>query len=175
MDWRQTALVTGLTLAGAWVARTPAPQPGADLATAGVARRAVARRDDASVPDIEAEARRLETRLSAVGTREFAAGSRNPFRFTEAARPRAVAPLLPEAPVTVADSAPEPPALRLIGLAVDETDGRVSRTAILSGMGGVWTVKAGESVGEARVTTVDADAVELSLPDGARVRLTFRP
>ena len=69
-----------------------------------------------------------------------------------------------------------PPAFRLIGVAEDETADGVVRTAILSGLGDVFLVKAGDTVGgRFRVDQVSADAVQLtSLSTSAASTLALR-
>lgn len=175
MDWKHTAVVTGLTLAGAWAAGTP------DAARPPVV---AARPSDAEavVPDIAAEALRLETRIRGEMTARALTTTRNPFRFGRSgggrveAEAEADAPVEPPDPETMA-AEPEPaPAFRLIGMATDETPDGVSRTAILSGTAGVRLVRAGEEMGDGyRVGAIEADAVEVVTPDGVSQRLTLTP
>ncbi len=57
----------------------------------------------------------------------------------------------------------QPPALQLIGVAEDAAADGVVRTAILSGLGDVFLVKAGDVIGgRFRVDQVAADAVQLT-------------
>ena len=180
MQWRHTAVVTGATLVGAWVAGTPKTSP---TITTPAAQSAPA--SPASVPDadIEQEAYRLQTRVGRRLAGDAAPASRNPFRFRDpgassAAGVRAPGDTAPEPPGNgtrpeTPPAPPEPP-LRLIGMATDEIDGAVVRTAVLSTSQGVALVRAGDNVAGYEVSSVEADAVELSGADGTR-RLSLRP
>ena len=107
---------------------------------------------------------------------------RNPFRFG-AARPieslaadAAETTSLAETfvPATVS-SVPPPPQMSLAGIAEDQVEQRVERTAILSSPAGVLLVHEGEDVlGKYRVAKIESEAVELvSHADGTTLRLGF--
>jgi hypothetical protein len=90
---------------------------------------------------------------------------RNPFRFAQRQRPRAARPEPVPAPSQRApDGTPaaRTPQLHLIGVAEKMTDEGVERTAIISGAGQLFMVKAGDSVTTRYVVTaVGADVLEL--------------
>lgn len=69
-----------------------------------------------------------------------------------------------------------PPPLKLVGLAEDAGESGPVRTAILSGLGGLFLVKPGDAVAARyRVETVTADAVDLlDLHDNTTIRLSLR-
>jgi hypothetical protein len=108
---------------------------------------------------LQDEVSRLHERLapSVTPTR-----SRDLFRFSRRApeRPR------PAAAVATPDAAPapsQPPPLTLIGIAEDAQPGGVVRTAIVSGLGDLFLVKAGDLFGgRYRVDQVSGDAVQLT-------------
>jgi hypothetical protein len=67
---------------------------------------------------------------------------------------------------------PQPPPLRLAGIAADTVDGVEQRTAIVSAPGGVQLVKVGDEVAGLVVTAISEDAVELiSAADGTSISL----
>ncbi|MPZ19230.1 MAG: hypothetical protein GEV06_15150 [Luteitalea sp.] len=136
--------------------RAPYPRP---IATQPTPRTEVERMADEVSGQVE--------RLSAHSRTAPAphASQRNPFHFAQrepppAARPEPGPAALPPAPK--ATPAAKTLQLRLIGVAEKVTSEGVERTAIISGVGQLFMVKAGDSV-TARyvVTTVGADAVEL--------------
>ena len=114
---------------------------------------------DHSMAALQSEIGRLHERLgpTAAPTR-----SRDLFRFTtRAPRRTVVAPPAAAVPVPVA---PEPvrPSLALIGVVEDVTPDGVVRTAIVSGLGDVFLVKAGDTIRlRYRVEQVSADAVQV--------------
>ncbi|MGE3955946.1 MAG: hypothetical protein AB7H96_04445 [Vicinamibacterales bacterium] len=116
---------------------------------------------DFSMVALQSEVGRLHERLAptAAPTR-----SRDLFRF-QSRIPERRAPLArPAAPVDVVAEAPAPPApaLALIGVAEDATADGVIRTAIVSGLGDVFLVKAGETIRDRyRIGAVSADAVQV--------------
>ena len=173
IDWKYTVAVTGLTLVGAWAAGTPGSHPAAPAAARAQA--------PAEVPmsEIESEALRLQARVRGdVAMRVLPVG-RDPFRF---ASPRSTTTRLgPVAPTETPDgpaapAQPAEPAIKLIGMATDESAEGMSRTAILVVPSGVLLIKVGDAIDDLyRVTAIDADAVELTTPDGVRRRLSLIP
>ncbi|MEQ1728762.1 MAG: hypothetical protein ABL982_10300 [Vicinamibacterales bacterium] len=114
---------------------------------------------DRSMAALQSEIGRLHERLAptAAPTR-----SRDLFRFTTRAPRRAVvAPPVAEAEAIV-PVPPVRPSLTLIGVAEDVTPDGVVRTAIVSGFGDVFLVKAGDTIRlQYRVELVSGDAVQV--------------
>lgn len=169
---RATLLVGGAGLLAAWLAAAsddpPTPPP-------AVASPALVRAEQLAF-EIQAQAARLRARLAAAP--RPADGGRNPFAVEE--RPASPAPArvraatIDEFPAVV--TVPEPPLLVLSGIAEDGEAGAPVRTAILSGLGDVFLVKAGETVASRfEVIAVGADTVELrDLGTGRTLRLGLR-
>lgn len=116
---------------------------------------------DRSMAALQSEIGRLHERLgpTAAPTR-----TRDLFRFTtRAPRRPAAAPVVAAAEVAaVVPPQPVRPALTLIGVAEDVTPDGVVRTAIVSGLGDVFLVKAGDTIRlQYRVEQVSADAVQV--------------
>lgn len=115
---------------------------------------------DRSVAVLQGEVARLHDRIAPTAT---PTRSRDLFRFSARPpkRPLRVAPPAPtvdEAPTAAAAT----PLLKLIGIAEDAQPDGVVRTAIVSGLGDLFLVKAGDMVGgRYRVEQVSADAVRL--------------
>jgi len=116
---------------------------------------------DRSAAAMQSEVARLHERLAPLAQPLH---SRDLFRFNERRLERPA----PPAPVETSEQ-PEPvktpaqPVLQLIGIAEDESPDGTVRTAIVSGLGDVYLVKAGEVVaGQFRVERVSADAVLLT-------------
>ena len=173
MTWKSYAVVSGATVLAGWMASTPPSN--APTSAAREPRQAV---QPSSAPsDIEQQALRLQARIRS--ERAFAEPARDPFRFA-VSRPSAGsagdAPRPEPTPATVAP-APAAPRISLSGLAEDQVDGRVQRTAILSSPAGVLLVREGEEIlGQYRVVRIESEAVELlSLGDGSTLRLSLRP
>ncbi len=128
--------------------------------------------------DIQSQAARLRARLATAP--EPGGSSRNPFAFhVPPPQPRPVprGATRPAGDLRPALSVPEPPPFSLSGIAEDENPAGVRiRTAVLSGMGDVFLVKAGDTVRERySVIAVGADAVELNdLVTGRTIRLGLR-
>jgi hypothetical protein len=129
--------------------------------------------------DIQSQATRLRARLASAPAP--AAEGRNPFRFSEPATPRAAhrvtAASLPEiAEADSAEAAPVTIPLTLSGIAEDNSPEGTIRTAVLSGLGDVFLVKAGDVIASRfQITAIGADAVEiLDTSTGATVRLGLR-
>lgn len=173
IDWKYTAAVTGLTLVGAWAAGTPESRPAAQPTTQ------VPTRTVPPVSEIESEALKLQARVrGTMATRTLPHG-RNPFRFGAPG----VAPIARRRDAVVEaemgggtpPTAPEP-VMRLIGMASDVSAANASQTAIITGPSGVVLVQVGDTIDDRyRVTAVEADAVELTEPNGARRRLSLTP
>src|SRR4051812_46933379 len=123
MTWKSTAAVSGVGLLLTWLANVPAQN--APAAPRAAARPAATR----ALSDIQAQADRLRSRMHA--SPDYAAPSRNPFRFGAARVTThsdiAARPAPPEPP-----AAPPPPIIKLSGIAVDMVNGREERTAILN-------------------------------------------
>lgn len=175
-----TALVSGATVLATWLASTPMPSSLMTPSTANApvqAPSAARHVDPAAVDDLGPEAERLARRVAEVAS--FSAPARDLFRFRPA--PPASTPVSAAPPVVdvapVAAPAPAPPPFVLTGIAEDRQGDVIVRTAIVSGPGDLWLVKAGDTVdGRFQVTAVDADAVEIIRADtGTPVRLSFRP
>ena len=172
MTWKSYAAVSGATVLAGWLASTPpanAPTASApSLAPAALRRTAQA-------PDIEQEAARLQARVRRESA--YAQPRRNPFRFGAAGSTASPEINAPAAAPAEAMSAPAlaPPPIALAGVAEDQIDQRIERTAILSSPAGVLLVSEGDDVvGEYRVTRIESEAVELvKHADGGTLRLSF--
>ncbi len=176
--WKGTLVWSGTTALATWLASAPA------VVAPGESRLTPPARFDAAatqavvvqMQELNDEAERLARRLSEV--EEFSAPARDPFRFARAAAPALPAPApAPAAPTIAAPLPVPPPPFALSGIAEDRQGEVVVRTAVITGSGDLWLVRAGEKVeGKFEVTAVDADAVELIRADtGTTVRLTFTP
>lgn len=105
--------------------------------------------------------------------------ARNLFQFA-APRPQPAAAPIPIAPA-IAEPPPAapikvPPALKLDGIAEDQTPAGLVRTAIVTAQGQLFLAKEGESVTlRYRVDKISAEVVELTdLGDGTTIRLALR-
>ena len=170
MTWKSYAAVSGATVLAGWLASSPPSNaPGS---TAGSPTPAP-RRSPVATTDIEQQAARLQSRLRSV--REYAEPQRDPFRF--AVRSERVVrdepAFVPASPIEPVDLVPAGPRIAVSGIAEEQVDGRVQRTAVLSSPMGVLLVREGEDVlGYYRVSKIEAEAVELvTLGDGSAVRL----
>ncbi len=109
--------------------------------------------------------------------RAYTEPQRNPFRFAErrsaAPSPGGPAPVVEAPPPIVL--APVGPRVSVAGIAEEQLEGRVERTAILSSPMGVLLVHEGDTVlDDYRVGRIEAESVELvRLSDGTSTRLTF--
>jgi hypothetical protein len=173
MTWKSYTAVSGATVLAGWLASSPpsnAPTTGARAASNPAPRR---RAEPAT--DIEEQAARLQSRLQVA--RAYTEPQRNPFRFAErrsaAPNPRESAPVV-EAPLPI-DLVPAGPRVSVAGIAEEQLDGRVERTAILSSPMGVLLVHEGDTVlDDYRVGRIEAESVELvRLSDGTSTQLTF--
>jgi len=121
---------------------------------------------DRSGAELSAEIARLRERLRpsaqpAQARDLFRYRARDAARSAAAARDSALAPqlLAQEAPVPSSSDA-DP--LKLVGMAEDPGDGGPIRTAILSGLGDLFIVKAGDSIaGRYHVANISADSIDL--------------
>ena len=173
MTWKSYAAMSGATVLAGWLASSPASNAPASTAAS---RPPSPRRDAQPASDIEQQATRLQSRLRA--ERAYSAPQRNPFRF--AAREAADADIAERAAIAElsappVDLAPSAPAVSVAGIAEEQIDGRVERTAILSSPLGVLLVREGEEIlGYYRVTRIEGEAVEVvGLADGVPLRLTM--
>ena len=118
-----------------------------------------------SVAALESDVNRLHDRL---GPSVAPAGSRDLFRFSGRAPKPMPAAVPPSDAARGGVDAPTPvaprPSLTLIGIAEDASADGVVRTAIVSGAGDLFLVKAGETIdgGRYRIDLVSADAVQLT-------------
>lgn len=171
MTWKSTALASGVTVVGMWVASyapqgQPAQAPDAPTAAS----------TEAASMEIQYQARRLHERLERVAT--YREPSRNPFSFAAARRARPAAlPATIEAPPAPAEPAPPAFHMSLAGIAEDTVGGLLVRTAVIETPDAALLVQVGDVVaGRYTVTGIDATSAELSrLDDGAVVRLSLRP
>ena len=156
------------------------------LAGAATSNRAIEPAPVISIPAIDnsglaldKEIARLRERLRPTATP--AQSNRNLFSFRSAparAVPAPSALVAPAAPAFV-DAPPLPPPLpplKLVGIAEDPGADGPARTAIVVGVGQLYTVKEGENVtARYRVTRISADVVELlDLNDNSLRRLALR-
>jgi len=123
--------------------------------------------------ELATEVARLHERLRPDATPRR---GRNLFAFASP-KPRP-APVVAAVPaLTEAPRAPvAPPPLKLVGVAEDVGPQGSERTAIISGLGQLFLVKAGERVTPRyRVAKIDADVVELvDAGDGTTLRLALK-
>jgi hypothetical protein len=109
--------------------------------------------------------------------RAYTEPQRNPFRFAERPSPappvsRDLEPVVEAPPV---DVPPPGPRVSVAGIAEEQLEGRVERTAILSSPMGVLLVHVGDTVlDDYRVNLIEAESVELvRVSDGTSTRLTL--
>lgn len=172
MTWKSYAAMSGATVLAGWLASSPSSNAPASTV---VSRPPSPRRDAQPASDIEQQATRLQSRLRA--ERAYSAPQRNPFRFAarEADADTSERAAIPELSAPPVDLAPAAPAVSVAGIAEEQIDGRVERTAILSSPLGVLLVREGEEIlGYYRVTRIEGEAVEVvGLADGVPLRLTL--
>jgi hypothetical protein len=172
MTWKSYAAVSGATVLAGWLASSPP----SNTPTTGTTRASSAepRRRAPAATDIAEQAARLQSRMQVA--RAYTEPQRNPFRFAERVR-AAPNPGPQGAEVTPPpiDVAPPGPRISVAGIAEEQRDGRMERTAILSSPMGVLLVHEGETILDYyRVGTIEAETVELvRLSDGTSTRLTF--
>lgn len=176
MTWKVYATVSGATVLAGWLAS--APPSNVPTGATSVPTQPVSPRAPAPALDIEREATRLQARVH----REvvYTQARRNPFRF-ETGRPITSPAFGRSEPVpaddTIIPAVPPPPPVSLSGIAEDQVNQHVERTAILSSPEGVLLVREGDEVlGQYRVARIESEAVELvKLADGTTLRLGFKP
>jgi hypothetical protein len=105
-------------------------------------------------------------------------GGRNPFEYARLAAPPVAAAPAPPPPDAIAPPSPPPaPVFTLSGIA-DKTgeDGKVVRTAVISGLGELFFAKVGDNVTTRyTITAIGATAVELrDATTGETVRLALQ-
>ena len=177
MNWKSTALVSGVTLLAGWLAAERPTPPTASIAPVSTSQ---SPQTAAATFDIERQAMRLQTRTRQEA--EFSEPDRNLFQFRRqaSARPSAPGPGPPAAPPPVEIALPPPPPpprVGLSGIATDLVGERTVRTAVLSTESGVLLVREGDDVlGQYRVVTIGEDGVELTrLSDQTPLRLSLKP
>lgn len=175
MTWKAYTAVSGATVLAGWLASAPpsnVPDTSAPALSQATSRRTT------PPPDIEREAMRLQARVRREAA--YTQPQRNLFRFG-AGRPIARSGIdVPEAASpaeTFVPAVPPPPPVSLSGIAEDQVEQRVERTAILSSADGVLLVHEGDDVlGQYRVAKIESEAVELvKRADGTTLRLGFKP
>jgi hypothetical protein len=173
MTWKSYAVVSSATVLAGWLASaSPSNAPTPAVTRAPQTPRAGA----SAASDIADQAARLQARLR--GERAYAEPQRNPFRF-DARRSasdtfESRAERIPAPDISSDDAAPiPPPPLTLSGIAEDQANGQISRTAVVSTPGGVQLVREGDELFGYRAVRVESDAIELSAPDGRILRLTL--
>jgi hypothetical protein len=115
---------------------------------------------DRSSAVLQSEISRLHERI---GPSASPSRSRDLFRFNVRAQQRPASSRPVAAAVDAAPAVRLRPALKLIGIAEDTSESGVVRTAIVSGPGELFLVKAGELIsGRYHVDQVSADAVLLT-------------
>jgi hypothetical protein len=176
MTWKVYATVSGATVLAGWLASAP-PSNAPDAGAPGPSQTSPLQA--APLSGIEREATRLEERVRRE-VEAYARPGRNPFRFG-AGGPTGISGIdvaeTPSAAETFVPAAPLPPPVSLAGIAEDQVEERLERTAILSSPMGVLLVREGEDVlGQYRVVKIESEAVELVRhADGATLRLDFSP
>jgi len=178
MTWKSYAAASGATVLAGWLASAqPVGVPPVGVRPAAPARSPRAASGASS--DITEQASRLQARIRRETA--FVRPRRNLFQF-EAAAAAALAADAVGVPAqrgvpadTPAPVMPSPPVVTLAGVAEDQLQQGVERTAILSSPSGVLLVRVGDDVlGQYRVTVVEAESVELmSLTDGSTLRLSL--
>jgi hypothetical protein len=171
---RAAAYLGGTLLLVAWLASAAGVarrQPAAQIARP----KAEALQLDALATDVQSQAVRLRTRLAAAPAPQMPL--RNPFMF--AASPAAVRRVAAPVEPRVESLVPEVPelVLQLAGVAEQNTDAGVKRTAVVTAPGDQFymVTEGQELAGRYRVSAVGADAVELKdLVTGATRRLALK-
>jgi len=170
---RATTYAGVASLLAAWLASasgvpapsaSPAPQP-----------RPAVSATQALADDVQAQTARLRGRLAAAPAPRTPA--RNPFTFvTRAERPLAGS-ARPAPTIEAAPALPPEPPLQLVGVAEQEANGAIVRTAMITADSDeLFMLTVGASLGgRYRVSAIAADAVELSdLITGGTRRLALR-
>jgi Tfp pilus assembly protein PilP len=167
MTWKLYAAMSAGGLAATYLVSVP-PTAAPERATPVRAAHTSQRKASDNAADIEELAARLQARVRAETS--YREPGRDPFRFV-ARRPAFVPPkpsvtALPPPPVV----APAAPLVTLSGIATDQSDGVVQRSAVLSAPAGVLIVREGELVGGLyRVIAIGEESVELeAVADSSR-------
>ncbi len=167
MTWKSTVFVSGAGLLATWLASVPSLSTTPTLTTPRAEPRNISAPVSSEIAD---EADRLERRSRSDDT--YRTSSRNLFRFGPA-RPSSHTSRTPAVPA-VADVMPAAPvvSIRLSGVAMDRVGEREVRTAILSTPTGVVLAREGEEIAPGwTVSTIDAESVGLTRPDGSMLTL----
>ncbi len=169
MTWKSYALVSGAGVISMWFAaalpsRMPSNVPPEQPPAAS--RAAIA------ASEIVEQADRLQERLRQESL--YRAAGRNLFRFAPTPVARPVTPVdvaRPPLPLTEVPAGPPPLPMKLAGIAADQSDSGIVRTAILSTFSGVVLARPGDEVLDRfRVTDVHEDAVDfVTIADGTPV------
>lgn len=173
---RSAAIVGALALVGAWFASAAGLIDGDDPPVQVRPRAAATSGGATLLDDVKAQSARLRSRLSRAPSPQ--PSGRNPFRFqprrATVERSAAPRPRVAETPPPAAVPAPLP--LKLEGLAERETNGAVTRIAILSIYTTVFFAAEGETVqGMFRVKAIGEDVVEVEeLATGRLTQLAIR-
>ena len=173
MTWKAYAAVSGATVLAGWLASYPPANAPTNTTPPGRSPRAG---EASAALDIEEQAERLQTKLRA--ERSYTAPQRNPFRFEEGGDidPGPVEPgtaFEPEREPQPELVAPAPPPISLSGIAEDQANGEITRTAVISSPAGVELVREGDQFLGYRVERIESEAVELTAPDGTIRRLSL--
>jgi hypothetical protein len=181
---RAALCVAGAGLVAAWLAAAADRQPVTASDAAEPSQDARLARAEHLAGEIQSQARRLRAHLEAPPQPTLS--GRNPFAFEaranrepDADRVRASS-IARSLEAAFATTPPDPPPLRLSGIAEEPGTGENSaapvRTAVLSGYGDVFLAKVGETIASRyEVTAIGADAVELKdLLTGLTIRLGLR-
>jgi len=173
-------VVGGAGLLAAWLAAAAsdrAPQP----AHAPASGPSPLDRAEQVAREIEAQSSRMRARLASAPRPQDS--GRNPFLFEQrrTLEPAAGVRLLPLPAAAggtepAGDAVVEPLPFTLNGIAEDGTGESAIRTAVLSGLGDIFLVRAGDTFADRyEVLAIDAASVELKdLTSGRRLRLSLR-
>ena len=165
---RGVLFVGGAALLAAWFAAAADSGPQENAAPTGAAT--ALDRAESVAREIESQASRLHARLA--DALAPSTSGRNPFSFElpKSRAPRRAEMSAAESPAAI--DVPEPLPLTLSGIAEDNG----VRIAVLSGLGDVFLVRAGETIlSRYEVVAVGADAAELKdLTTGYTIRLGLR-
>ena len=174
MTWKSYALVSGAGVISMWFAAAlPSRMPGSvpPVQPREASGAAVA------ASEIEEQANRLQARLQQEAL--YREPGRNLFRFAPKPAVRPAPPVeaeLAPLPQPEMPAAPPPLPMKLAGVAADQTESGIVRTAILSTFAGVVLARPGDEVLDRfRVTEVHEDAVDLvTIADGTPVTLKLK-
>jgi hypothetical protein len=169
MNWKSTAAATSVTLLAGWLGWTPMQQSagsGVPAAPSGA--------PSVETLDIQQQAARLQTRVRAeLG---YSDPKRNPFRFNvRPAPPPSSGPSIGTAVAMPTPVVREVLPFTLSGMAADNVEGQLRRTAILTTSSDVLFANEGDTLGNYTVTRIDETGVEMTASDGTMRRLTLTP